>query len=216
MNNQCTDRDLLALEPSVFLAGAFASQQLIAGNSAGLSGGLLTRNGVDFAAAGLQAGMVVCLFTGAPTEGRLYEILAVPAPQTLSISVLRSQHDGPAIIPSDAPAISFCVQTFLPQIQAVQQTLQEKMRQLEEVAGIASAAFADSALLRQAVALGVLADLYTAAAAGGANDANWTKAQDYRRRHAQAVSSLRLAQDVDGDGLAERTRALGNVGLRRV
>lgn len=215
MNNQCTDRDLLALEPGVFSAGGFESQQLLSGSGGSIAGGTFSKTGLDFAAAGIQPGMVLNVFSAAPAEGNCYEIVAVSA-GAMSLSLLRASADVPTLSPPDTGISHFRVISFLPQIHAVQAGLEEKLRQLCELAGVSSAEFADSEMLRQAVALGALAAIFTARSCGGQDDALWAKAQHYRQRHLEAVSALRLSQDSDGDGLADQTRTLANVSLRRV
>jgi hypothetical protein len=99
----------------------------------------------------------------------------------------------------------------------VADTLAEKFRQLSEAAGINSADFADSSQLRQAVAYGSLSGIFVARAENAApGDANWIKAEHYRRLFQAGQIQLRLAVDADGDGTAQQTRSLGNVTLRRV
>ena len=95
--------------------------------------------------------------------------------------------------------------------------LAEKLRRVAEAAGVAAAQFADSAQLRSAVACGMIADVFVARADNSREgDANWIKAQHYRQEFARMQLQMRLAVDADGDGLAEQTRTLGNVNLRRV
>ena len=46
-------------------------------------------------------------------------------------------------------------------------------------------------------------------------DPHWAKAEHYQQDFTRMQMQLRLAIDADGDGLAEQTRTLGNVTLRR-
>ncbi len=217
MNNDCTDRDLLATEPTIFAAGGFESQQLIAGNDAAISQTVLTSASAGFDAAGVQPGMVVCVYESVPNEGRCYEILAVDSPTTLTVSVLRAGRDAEAIAPPAGANLSYHISTFAPQIAGAGATLMEKLRQIAEAEGIVGADYVDSAQLRRAISLAALASIFTARASNAINDdANWVKAEHYRRLHVEAVAAIRLAKDIDGDGLAEHTRTLGNVALRRI
>jgi hypothetical protein len=218
MSQFCLDRDILSIEPVTYLGGGFASvQSLIAGSDGTLSGATFVSAASDFTATGVQAGMVLATTSTILSEGSVWEILSVDSATQLTVSVLRSNPDAPAIAPPAANNLTFCVRTLAPRIADVSETLAEKLRHLAEVAGIDSADFADSAQLRHATACGTLAGVFLARADNARpDDANWIKAEHYRREFLQAQNHLRLAVDLDGDGTAESTRSLGNVTLRRV
>ena len=216
MNAYCHDRDLLSIEPVLFLGGGFASQELAAGKAAELAGTIFTAAGADFQAARIETGMILTAHTGIPAEGRVWEIISVDSPATLTVSVLRANATADLVAPAPAGGLSYRIRTYAPQIAAVSAAMGEKLRQMAESQAVATADFADSTQLRLAAAYGVLADVFVARAADGeADDANWIKAEHYRRLHRGLQLQLRLVADVDGDGAAERTRALGNVTLRR-
>ncbi len=216
MNIFCHDRDLLCIEPIVFLSGGFPAQELIHGTDGTLSATTFTSQTGNFVTAGIDSGMVLCTYSISPAEGCAWEIISVDSPTQLTVSVLRADTGGPAIAPSDGTNLSFHIRTFIPQIRSASDILAEKLRQLHEVAGIQAASFADSAQLRLTAAFGTLASIFTARAEGVAgNDVNWVKAELYRQEFCKLQMQLRLASDVDGDGRAERTRTLGNVTLRR-
>ena len=201
MNNECKDRDLLAIEPEIF-AESFESQRLAAGEDGAIAGATFTSASADFAAAQVDSGMIVCVYDTVAVEGRCYEIVSVESQTSLTVSILRPSGDGDPIAP---------------QIRGACETLAEKLRQAAEVEGIEVADYADSPRLRKAISLAALAAIFTARASNAADlDANWVKAEHYRREHLALLPALRLARDADGDGLAEQTRALGNVSLRRV
>jgi hypothetical protein len=217
MTNECKDRDLLAIEPSIFTGGGFESQQMSSGTEGVIGGTIFSDESGNFIAAKVQAGMVLCVYTTVPAEARSYEILSVNSPTSLTVSVLRPERDGEAVPPPGEVALKHYINTFQPQIAEAQRTLNEKLRQLGEAAGIAPASYVDSSQLRQALAFVVLAGIFTARASNARrDDANWIKAEFYRRQHAAALARLRIARDIDGDGFAEHTRTLGNVSLRRV
>ncbi|MBN1941813.1 MAG: hypothetical protein JW849_00805 [Phycisphaerae bacterium] len=213
----CQDRDLLCIEPIVYLSGGAGGQSLAAGADGAIAGTTFTSAGSDFVSAGVQAGMVLCTYDTIPAEGRAWEILAVDSATTLSISVLRAEVDGPAVAPPAGTGLSFHVRSFGPQMRGVSATLAEKLRQIAEVAGVASADFADSAQLRATTAHGALAGIFLARADNARpHDANWIKAEFHRAEFLRLQDQLRLAVDLDGDGVAEQTRTLGNVYLKRV
>lgn len=216
MSYFCTGRDLLSIEPGAFLASGFPSQELITGTDGVINGTAFTSLTSDFTA-GVQAGMVLCTYTTMPSEGRAYEIMSVNSATELVVSILRANKDAAAIAPPDGGPLNFIIRSFASQISRVSGVLSEKLRQMVEVAGVSSADFADSEQLRIATAYGVLAEVFTARAENNEPaDANWIKASHYRNEFRRLRLQLRLAVDVDGDGLAEETRTLGSVSLKRI
>lgn len=213
----CQDRDILCIEPIAFLSGGSAGQQRITGGDGVISGTTFTSAGSDFLLAGLAVGMVICTYDTIPAEGHAWEIVSVDSATTLTISVLRADRNDSAVAPPAGTNLSFFVRSYAPQIEGVGATLAEKLRQIAEVAGITSADFADSAQLRAATAYGALAGIFLARADNARpHDANWIKAEYYRGEFLRCQNQLRLAVDADGDGVAEQTRTLGNVYLKRV
>jgi len=217
MSELCKDRDLLAVEPVIFLGGGFPCQQLVAGTDGVISGTSFTSAGSDFQSAGVTSGMVLCTYTTIPAEGSALEIISVDSATSLTVSVLRADPASNPVAPPAGTSLSFRIRTFAPQIRGVSDTFAEKMRQIPEVAGIAPSDFADSAQLGRAIAHGALSSIFVARAENApASDANWIKAEYYRNVFVALQLQLRLAIDSDGDGRAEETRTLGNVALRRV
>jgi len=217
MSAFCQDRDILAIEPLVYLTGALPAQDLITGQDGTINGSTFTSATADFQAAGVEAGMVLCVHAGSPAEGAAYEILSVDSQTALTISILRADEDEPAVPPAAASGLAYYVRTFAAQIRRTSEALGERLRHTAEAEGIAAAEFADSSQLAQAAAMGVLAAIFVARAENASPaDANWVKAEHYRDGFASLQSQLRLAVDADGDGVAEQTRTLGNVALRRI
>ena len=213
----CSDRDLLAIEPLVFLLGGGPAQELSAGDDGAISGTTFSSAASHFESAGVQPGMVLAASPGAAAAGGAYEIVTVDSPTALRVSVLRADPQADRIAPPAGSELVFSIRTYRPQIRNVSDTMAEKLRQIVEVSGVASADFADSAQLAAACAHGVLAAVFVARAESASPaDANWVKAEHYRREFLRLQLQLRLAVDSDADGVAERTRTLGNVSLRRV
>lgn len=217
MRQFCTDRDLLSVEPAMFLGGGSPARELVRGDDGLLSGTTFSSAGGDFVSAGIKSGMVLTVYAATPAEGFALEIVSVDSPTALTVSVLRAGADDEAIAPpSGIGCGKFFVRTFDVQIARVSDALAEKLRRVCEATGISAGRFADSAQLAATACYGVLADCYTARSTGSeAADANWIKARHYRELFASAQLRLRLAVDIDGDGFAEQTRTLGNVQLRR-
>ena len=217
MSEFCKDRDLLAIEPIVFLGGGFPCQELIAGTDGAIAGTTFTSADSDFQSAGIAPGMVLCTHTTTPAEGSAFEVISVDSATALTVSVLRADPSASNIAPPAASDLSFRIRTFAPQIHGVSSTLAEKMRLISEVSGIAQADFANSAQLARTCAYGALSSIFVARAENAStSDANWIKAEHYRAEFLRLQLQLRLVIDSDGDGQAERTRTLGNVALRRI
>jgi hypothetical protein len=218
MNNECKDRDLLAMEPVLFLGRGQAAQILAAGADGEIAGGRFHCLTADFLQAGILPGMVLTVWTTTAGEGLAYEIVSVEAPTQMTISILRADDQGPALPPPAQTGLSFHVMTYRPQIEGVTGTLAEKLRRIGEAVGVDFLAgdLADSAQLRRTVAYGCLTDVFVLRSENsGSGDANWIKAEHYRQLFRESQTRLRLAVDA-GDGRAEQTRSLGNVTLRRV
>ncbi len=211
------DRDLLAIEPMVFLSDADVGQLLSAASDGMISGATLTSASSDFVAAGISAGMVLVTYAATPADGRAYEVVSVDSATALTISVLRSDPAGSAIAPPAGTDLTFAIRSFGALTADLSATLAEKLRLAAESAGIASVDFADSAQLSRTTTYGVLASLFIARAQqANATDANWAKATYYRQQYEAMQLALRLSVDADGDGTAEETRTLGNIQLRRL
>ena len=216
MRSFCQDRDLLAIEPGIFLGGGPPALKPSSGTDGAINGTTFTSAAGNFTAGGVQPGMVICVHHGTPAEGSAYEILSIASATTMTLSNLRADVEGPAIAPPPGSKLSFYVCTFAPTISGVSEALAEKLRQMAEVAGVDTARFAESAQLRLATALGALSAIFVARAENSSGqDANWTKSEYYRQEFRNLQLQLRLVVDADGDGMAEQTRTLGNVMLRR-
>ena len=113
------DRDILALEPALFIRLVWDHQLLAAGNGQ-IASGLLTTPASLPPAVG--PGSVVRI-----NEDTLYEITERTAPQSLRISRLRPGRLDPPIPPPDLPNLAFRIQTFTPQIQLASAELAERL-----------------------------------------------------------------------------------------
>jgi hypothetical protein len=217
MNPTCQDRDLLCLEPVVYLHGGVPGQTLATATDGVLTGVTFTSPSSDFVSAGVAPGMVLCVTQTTPAEGSVLEIVDIQSSVALTVSVLRQSSEASPVAPLPATGLTFHVRTFAAQIGRAAGELVESLRRTDEATDSQLPLFADSAQLRDVVAHGALADVFVARSAAGDNaDVNWIKAGHYRRRYDQLVRRLRVAVDADGDGVPEQTRSLGNVTLRRI
>ncbi len=217
MSMFCQDKDLLSIEPVIFIGGGYVGQELAVGADGALSGTTFTSAGSNFQSAGVAAGMVLCTYADNPAEGSAAEIVSVDSATQLTVSVLRADAADDPVAPPAGTGLGFYIRTFAAQIANISETLAEKLRQMAEVAGITKADFADSQQLKMTAAAGCLSSIFVARSDNATDrDANWTKAEHYREKFVRQQLQLRLAVDADGDGQAEQTRTLGSITLRRL
>ncbi|MBT3278760.1 MAG: hypothetical protein HN909_07745 [Phycisphaerales bacterium] len=209
----CTDRDLLALEPLVFLQGS-ACQQFAAGDDGALAAGAFTSASASFAAS-ILPGMVLTTSATIPAEGTCCEILSVDSPTALSVSLLRtSSTDGP-VAPPDATGLSWRVRTFAAHSTEASAALGEELRAQSEVDFDADD-FSPSDQLRRLCAFRALAAIFLGRCQKAAqDDLNWIKAEHYRAEARRLRTQLTLVTDTDADAQRDTSRSLANVQLRR-
>ncbi|MEO0511418.1 MAG: hypothetical protein AAF108_00780 [Planctomycetota bacterium] len=200
------DRDLLALEPRLFEEVPWLGQRLFSGDLT-VVGTAAAGVGIDFMAAGVEAGMVVSV------GGAGYEIASVVNNQTLAVSVLRADPAG-ALIPPLAASGPAVVTTFVPQLGVVHGQL---LRRAGVEPGSAEAgAVTNGAGLALVEALGALHLVYSAASASGQGAEGWAERSEmYRRRFAAERRRARVLLDLDGDGEAEVERRLSTAWFTR-
>ena len=217
MQTFCQDRDLLAVEPMIYLLGHATCTTLATGGAATITNATFTAQEADFLAAAVEPGMVLVTSETTSPEGDAWEIVSVDSATTLTVSVLRADASDATIPPPDATDLTYFVRSAQAQIASASSSLADDLRCLAESAGIVSSDFVDSPQLCRATVFATLASLFRARADNARpHDANWIKADYYRAEFDRARLRLRLDTDADADGLAETTRTLGHVHLRRV
>jgi len=217
MTAYCQDRDLLSIEPIIFLGAGFPSQQLTAGQNGLCIGTTFSASGADFTSTGVEAGMVLCSYATIPAEGIACEIVSVDSATSLTVSILRADTDASPVPPPGQSDVSFHVRTYGAQIRTVSDALAKKLQQIADLYPTANPSFADSAELRLAAAYGTLAEVFTARADNAeTSDPNWIKRRHYQRLYQDIQPRLRVAADTDADGQTEQILHLGNLKLRRV
>jgi len=214
----CTDTDLLHWEPTLFQDAAFASQTLISGTNATLAGTALTIPSGSFTASHVVPGGVVALTGG--TSG-CYPIVTVDAATQLTLSTMYDglfPVSGGAAVPSpagSATGLAYAVRTFWPQRQVVAELLLQASG-VDPARHTADAVLNPDAL-RKPNALGAIQMIYSALAAAAAAPGVYAiRAELYERLYRRALRSARVDLDLDGDGIADVTRALNVLELQRV
>jgi hypothetical protein len=206
-----TDRDLLVLEPSIFIDMPFIAQQRIRATDAAITGITLTSASSNFAAAQIGAGSVVLV------ANQSFEVLARIDDHTLTISMPRnSAADG--AIPSTLTGTNqpLVARTFAPQAALVADTLlrlvgidPDDTRRHDTIVSVGTMSMLET--------LGTLERIYSAATAINQESVSIRfKAADYRKRFAAACRSARVLIDTDHDGVGDVTRQPGVANLKRV
>ncbi len=199
------DRDLLALEPTLFRDVAWTAQRVATAVNAAVSGTTLTSAGAQFVASGVEAGMVAVV-NGAPLE-----VLEVVNATTLTVSRLREHAGAPAVAPLGATGAELAIYTFLPQVRVVHE---QAMRSLglepadpEREPGVGD--IVNGGALVRVEALGALHLIFSAAAAMvGESSVLWVKSGLYRERFIEERRRVAAEIDLDGDGVPDAVRRL--------
>lgn len=209
----CTDRDLLAFEPNVFVDVPIASQELLRAEDGAIDGSTLSSPTSDFAALGVETGHVVVV------NGLSLEVIDRPDPQTVTVSLPRSDAGGPVQTPPLSGTIEFAVRTFRPQAVVAHQHIRRALDLAEGDYNPASdqAVLLDTAVGRRLEVLATLAEIYRAAQAPlNADPIFASRQRHYEQALARALAESAIAVDLDGDGVADRMVTTGVRTLRRI
>ena len=216
--NFATDRDLLMLEPNLFVDVPFLSQQRLRVTDGVLSGTTLTSVTADFSAARVEAGSVVLI--GRTGEMAVaHEVIGCPDAHTLTVSLPRSAVGDPAIASRSGTGLEVTVRTFTPQAALVHNVLLQMLEldPVSAVPGQGEDAIVSLSVMSRLEVLGTLEQIYTAAAGLLGDSSNlMRKAKFYQERFASGVRKATVLLDLDGDGYADVRRRLDVVNLVRV
>ncbi|MFW5682828.1 MAG: hypothetical protein ACOC1G_07470 [Phycisphaeraceae bacterium] len=210
--NFSTDRDLLALEPSVFLDLPLVGQRRSFGEDGELHGTSFTTLSGTFPAESVGEGGVILI------NHEPYEILSRIDAATLTVSLPRIRTSDPAIWAGQASAAHFVVRTFAHQAAVVHDTLMHLfgLHLDDPEQTLTEDALLSVTLAARLETLGTLERIYSAGAAlTGDNEMLLLKADHYRRRFAAARERAVVLIDTDGDGFADVRRRLGEAHLLR-
>lgn len=208
----CTDRDLLALAPTVFSDAAWASQQSVNLADGELSAGVLTSVSADFAQANVTAGSVA-LINGTP-----YEVIDRPDPGALILSLIRPTLTSPTTPGQDASAATVVVRSYQVQAEAVHDTVMRMLGLDPQAGGPTSPddAVVSVSAVAGLEALGTLEWVYhVASAADPANPGLAQHAETFAAHFREALRTTTIHLDLDGDGYAERRARPGVPQLTR-
>jgi hypothetical protein len=209
-----TDRDLLALEPTLFNGITFASQLRLEVTDGIVSGATLTSASADFTNAGLEGGDVV-LIANVPCE-----VIERVDAHTLTVSKLRGAPADAPIPPAAGTSLTVIHRTFEPQARLVHDELLRLLGIDPDGRGdLTEDSIVSLSVMRDLASLKTVAHVLEAAIALGGDDADHDvlrqRASEYRHRYRLMKGHSVVALDTDGDGMADMWRELGVIELRR-
>lgn len=206
-----SDRDLLVLEPGVFVDAGWAAQELFRG-SGSISAGVLTCSGGAFRSA--RVGGVV------QVDRAMYEIVQTVDDNRVGVSLLRSTSTAAFIPPADRGSSTVIVRTFAAQTGLVHAQL---LRMLGLAPGDGDAVtLGESRVcnpqdLALCESLGTLHLVYASASAVlGDLSAAATRARMYLERFNAERWRVAARVDTDGDGVPDCVRRASVSQLVRV
>lgn len=217
MNSFSNDVDILKYEPSLFDDLHFASQVLISGSGAEITGATFNAPGANLNAAKITAGMVVYLQSADGVVDGAYEIVSVDSATQLTVSVLRADGQSEVIALADGEDANYRICTYQPQSSEVflQLTQHFGLRPGATDGSYSADDILDVSALRQVSVYGVLSIIF-ATLAGKADEANfWAKSKYYRQLFEKALQRSRVSIDLGDDGVADSVRSGASVRLLR-
>ena len=211
------DADILKYEPALFGELHLPWQVLAAGTGGTLSGTTFTAGSADFVSAQVSAGGVIYLRSADGLLDGMYEIVSVDSATQLTISVVRSDSNSPAIAPPAAGDIAYRVSTFGPQANEVGFQLTEyfgirpgepaSIYQVEDVL--------DTDVLKRASVFAVISSVYALLASRDKDENFWKKSTHYQMLFEKARERCRLSIDAGSDGVVDVTKNGASIKLVR-
>lgn len=206
------DRDLLQLEPSMFVDASSVGTLLASGTDGSVSGGTLSSASVNFATRGVDEGHVALV------AGDVLEVLARPSASSLTVTRPRGDASQPTIPPNAGSSLQFSVTTFERQIAEAEAwalgalgiDAHDPVKPLSPEAIINTDEFA------RIVALRTICDVFALAAARSVSPATLNLRRDaYRELLRRTIARTSILLDLNGDGVPDASRRLSTVTLIR-
>lgn len=206
------DRDLLLIEPSLFVAASGAATILTDGIDGSVLGTNFSSAGSDFIALAIDAGHAIVIGDEA------CEVVERVGMTSLRVSSPRADASDPLIAPSSGTGLQFSIPTFRRIIDQAQAWTfgalgvdpDHSATPLDETAIVNPEA------IGRYIALRAIRIAFAAAAAIDPEDESLAaRASLYHQRCAESSHNLKLRLDLDGDGRADSLRRLDVVSLMR-
>lgn len=208
MSTITSDRDLLVIEPSLFIGAAAAGTTLLTTSDAAVAGTRLTSASADFVTQQIDNGHV------AVVNGVVIEIVERIQATELDVSLPRASQEDQKIAPGDGSGLALQIISFARLIDQVQNSIlgalgidpDDPVRPLE-VSSILNPSEVGTMIALRTIQLA-----FEAASALAPTDASLAnRAALYQRRAAEAMRQTAAAIDLDGDGRPDTTRRLDAV-----
>ena len=209
MVNFSNDVDILKYEPVLFGELHLPWQVLAAGSGGTISGTTFTASGADFVSALVTTGQVIYLQSADGSLDGTYEIVSVDSATELTVSVIRTDSSDSPIAPPAATDISYRISTFGPQASEVGFQLTEYfgIGPGNPASDIEVEDVSDTDVLKRASVFAVISSVYAMLASNAKDENFWKKSSYYQKLFEKARERCRLSIDVDGDGVADITKA---------
>jgi hypothetical protein len=209
MVNFSNDVDILRYEPLLFGELHLPWQVLAAGSGGTLNGTTFVASGADFVSALTTTGHVIYLQSADGSLDGAYEIVSVDSTTELTISVIRTDSNDEPIAPPAATDISYRISTFGSQTSEVGIQLTEYfgIRPGDPASDVEVEDILDADVLKRASVFAVISSVYAILASKTKNENFWKKSLHYQKLFEKARERCQLSVDVDGDGVADITKA---------
>ncbi len=201
------DQHLLRFEPLLLTDIDWPEVAIIDLTDAVTTGTTLTSATADFEDAGVQPGMI-----GILGVANVIEVISIDAAGQLTVSRPRANDEADVLPPGDGSSQALTIFSFEAIRTVVSQHIQDRL--LGGSDELAAEQIVVNDQLKAAECLGVLSTIYRIAAedASSSNPDNQRlKATYYSQQFKQKLNQLRVSIDLDGDGVADGFRDLGNI-----
>lgn len=214
-----SDRDLLTIEPSMFVDAQGEGTLLAEASDANVtrSNRKLTSTASDFIADGITTSHVVVV-TYPIGDNQVLEITSVPTATTLVVSRIRAQSSDPAIGPQEGSSLPIKIITF-------QRAIDEAQARVLGALGLVDTGQSDDLDenditnpqdVERMVAMLTIARVLARASADDPSDAGLAaRSALYSTRVREVAHQTRALIDLDGDGLPDATRRIDVLSLAR-
>ncbi|MGA1980345.1 MAG: hypothetical protein ABSG99_07290 [Sedimentisphaerales bacterium] len=209
MVNFSNDVDILKYEPVLFGELHLPWQVLAAGNGGTLSGTTFAASGADFVSALVTTGQVIYLQSADGLLDGAYEIVSVDSAIELTISVIRTDSNDEPIAPPAATDVSYRISTLGPQASEVGFQLTEYfgIGPGNPASDVDAENVIDTNALKRASVFAVISSVYAMLASKATDENFWKKSLHYQKLFERARERCQLSIDIDGDGVADITKA---------
>lgn len=214
-----TDRDLVTIEPSIFVDAQVEGTLLTEASDAAVtrSNRKLVSSSSDFTGDGITTSHVVVV-TYPTSDNQVLEITSVSSSTVLVVSRARAQLSDPAIKPQDGNTLPFKIITFQRAIEQTQAWVLGALGLVDtgQVDDLDETDITNPEDVKRMIATLTIARVFAAAAAGAPADAGLAaQSALYSTRVRETAHQTRALIDLDGDGLPEATRRIDVLALVR-